>query len=343
MSEPKKTEKKTDVRHIEVKADDDGQRLDRWLKKRVPEIPYGLAQKLIRKGQFRVDGKRVKADTKLSAGQSVRIPPVEDKPKDARPKISKEDADFMRSLVIYDDGDVIAINKPYDLPVQGGTKIRRHIDGMLDALTGKDGVRPRLVHRLDRETSGVLLLARSGKVAKGLGYAFKDRGIKKIYYALVVPTPDVREGSVKAPLVKAGGPNKERMVIDEDKGKFALTDYTVVEDAAGQAAFVAFWPRTGRTHQIRVHAELMGCPIIGDNKYRGGPPREYAEHEVQPLSFDDIDIADRLHLHAARIICKHPTQKGMLDIHAPLPNALKKSWKVLGFNSNYKDDPFKNL
>ncbi len=317
---------------MEVQEDDDGQRLDRWLKKRVPDIPYGLAQKLIRKGQFRVDGKRVKADTKLAAGQSVRIPPVEDKPKGAKPKLSEEDAQFIRSLVIHDDGDVIAINKPYDLPVQGGTKVRRHVDGMLDALVDEKGVRPRLVHRLDRETSGVLMLARSGKVAKALGYAFKERGVKKIYYAIVTPTPEMHEGSIKAPLVKAGGPNRERMVVDEKEGKFALTDYTVLEHAAQRAAFVAFWPRTGRTHQIRVHAELMGCPVLGDNKYRG---------DVEPL--EGLDTADRLHLHAARIICKHPTQKGMLDIRAPLPKELKKSWKALGFNSSYKDDPFGDI
>ncbi len=248
---------KTSVQNIEVSEDDDGQRLDRWLKKNVPDVPYGLAQKLIRKGQFRVDGKRVKPDVKLQAGQSVRIPPVEDKPKGAKPKLSEEDAAFIRSLVIYDDGDVIAINKPYDLSVQGGTKVRRHVDGMLDALIDDKGIRPRLVHRLDRETSGVLLLARSGKAAKGLGYAFKERGVKKIYYAIVTPTPEVHEGTIKAPLVKAGGPNRERMIVDEKDGKFAMTDYAVIERAADRAAFVAFYPHTGRTHQIRVHAELM--------------------------------------------------------------------------------------
>ena len=329
---------KTKVRHIEISQDDDGQRLDRWLKKNVPDIPYGLAQKLIRKGQFRVDGKRIKPDVKLQAGQKVRIPPVEFKIKGKKPKLSEEDTNFMRSLVIYDDGDVIAINKPYGLAVQGGTKVHRHIDGMLDALVGDDGVRPRLVHRLDKETSGVLLLARSGKVAKALGYAFRDRGIKKIYYALVMPTPEMREGSIKAPLIKAGGPNRERMVVDEKEGKFSLTDYVVLERASEKVAFVAFWPRTGRTHQIRVHTEIMGCPILGDNKYRGKHKEASSEEEVELL--EGMDIVDRLHLHSARIICKHPIKNTILDIFAPLPKELKKSWKSFGFDSNYKHDPF---
>lgn len=323
---------KTNVKHIEVTEDDDGQRLDRWLKKNAPNIPYGLVQKLIRKGQFRIDGKRAKSDTKLQAGQSVRIPPVEQKIKGAKPKLSEEDAKYIRSLVIFDDGDVIALNKPHGLAVQGGTKMYRHVDGMLDALVNDEGVRPRLVHRLDKETSGVLLLARSGKVAKALGYIFRDRGIKKIYYAIVTPTPEMHEGTIKAPLVKAGGPNRERMVVDEEFGKFAMTDYSVLEHASDKVAFVAFWPHTGRTHQIRVHSEIMGSPILGDNKYRG---------EVEPI--EGVELADRLHLHASRIICKHPMGRGMLDISAPLPSELKKSWKALGFNSSCKDDPFDDI
>lgn len=330
--------KTNDVRHVTVSEDDSGLRLDRWLKKNVPEIPYGLAQKLIRKGQFRVDGKRAKADTKLEQGQDIRIPPVKDRPKAEKPKLSDEDAAFIRSLVIHDDGDVIALNKPYGLAVQGGSKQERHIDGMLDALINKKGVRPRLVHRLDKDTSGVLLLARSSAVAKSLSKQFKGRDIKKIYWAIVSPTPEAHDGTIRAPLIKAGGLNKERMRVDDKKGKPAITEYEVVEHAHTSAAFVAFWPRTGRTHQIRVHAELMGCPILGDRKYRGAPAEE---GEIKGI--EGLERSERLHLHAQRIVCSHPTRKGALDIKAPLPAELKKSWKAMGFNSNFKGELFENL
>ena len=343
------------VRKITISDDEDGQRLDRWLKKTVPELPYGLAQKLIRKGQLRVDGKRAKADTKLVAGQEVRIPPTEGKKQrsDNKPKLSHEDREFIKSLVIHDDGDVIALNKPAGLAVQGGTNTTRHIDGMLDAFTGEDGVRPRLVHRLDKDTSGVLLLARSAKVAKALGAAFKGKDIKKIYYALVSPTPDPYNGAIRAPLLKAGGGNKERMVVDDKKGKKALTEYRMVEHTGANIAFVAFWPRTGRTHQIRVHAEVMGCPVLGDHKYRGrkagaqfGRVKQHGSGSdvlTGVAGLEDVEYADRLHLHAARIVLKHPMRKGELNIFAPLPRELVKSWKAFGFNSNYTEDPFADI
>ena len=343
----------SNVEHITISEDDDGQRLDRWLKKRLPHVPYGLAQKLIRKGQLRIDGKRAKADTKLVAGQVVRIPPVDNTPShksyEENKRLSDEDAAFIQSLVIYDDGDVIALNKPYGLAVQGGTSIKRHIDGMLDALKNKEGVRPRLVHRLDKDTSGVLLLARSAVVAKKLGNMFKNRGIKKIYWAVVTGTPDPHNGAIKAPLIKAGSKNNERMVVDDKEGKRALTEYRVLEHAMDKASFVAFWPRTGRTHQIRVHAELIGCPILGDTKYKGGRDRESQQHGsgsdvvTGVDGLEHINYAKRLHLHAQRVFLRHPTQKGFLDIAAPLPDDLAKSWRALGFQSSYKGDPFEDL
>ncbi len=331
------------LRHITVTQDDDGQRLDRWLKRVAPDVPYVLVQKLLRKGQIRIDGKRVKPDTKLVAGQSVKIPPVA-KLDDQHSKrglkelqiISSEDEDFIRSLVIHDDGDVIALNKPAGIPVQGGTNIKRHIDGLLDVLVNKEGVRPRLVHRLDKDTSGILLLARSSQVAKKLGAVFKDRDVKKIYWALVSPVPNMREGTIRAPLIKAGGPDKEKMIVDEEFGKTAFTDYVVLENVGEQMAFVAFWPRTGRMHQIRVHAQMMGTPVLGDWKYRL-EGEEAAELRGQ---FAGIEHARRLHLHAHRITLKHPTQKDWLDISAPLPEDLATSWKRFGFDPNYKGDPF---
>lgn len=328
------------VQHIEIKADDDGQRLDRWLKKQ--GMPFALIQKAIRKGEVRVDSKRAKADTRLVAGQTVRIPPIETKISTAKDKLTDKDKAYIKSLIIYEDADVIAINKPSGIASQGGSKQSRYIDFYLDALKDKSGVRPRLVHRLDKDTSGVLLLARSAKAATALGDAFKGRDIKKIYWAITCPAPDRPEGTIKAPLAKAGGSNKERMVVDEKEGKMAITDFVVMESAMTSAAFVAFWPRTGRTHQIRVHAELIGCPIVGDKKYARLPEQE-EWHEARRKAEADlkgIDLANRLHLHARRIVLDHPMKKGKLDITAPLPPELKKSWKVLGFSPNLKGDPF---
>jgi len=333
----------SNVRHLEVKADDDGQRLDRWLKKNVPELPYGLAQKLMRKGQIRIDGKRVKTDVKLKTGQEVRIPPLEHKSIDEKVKVTDKDRAFIKSLIIYEDVDVIAINKPHGIASQGGSKTKYHIDGLLEALTNKEGVKPRLVHRLDKETSGVMLLARNSKTAKALGESFKKRNVKKIYWAICCPAPERQDGTIKAPLIKAGGNNKERMVVDEKEGKSAITDFIVLENALTSAAFVAFWPRTGRTHQIRVHSELMGCPIVGDKKYSRLPEQEET-HEARRKAEADLQalkLADRLHLHARRIILPHPSgRKAPLDITAPLPPDLKKSWKALGFSANLKHDPF---
>ncbi len=324
----------SNVRHVIVAKDDDGQRLDRWLKRHVPELPYTLAQKLMRKGQIRVDSKRAKAETRLKAGQDIRIPPIAtiDARKQQRSAISDKDRSFIKSLVIYDDGDVVALNKPHDLATQGGTKMKRHIDGLLDALKNKEGVRPRLVHRLDKDTSGVLLLARSAQAARALGEIFKGRDIKKIYWAVVTPAPAMPQGTIKAALIKGGGPRKEKMLVDEKEGKKSRTEYSVIENMGGTAAFVAFWPRTGRMHQIRVHAQTMGCPIVGDGKYGGLAAR-----------VEGMEHAKRMHLHARRIVCPHPLRKGVIDVTAPLPAELVTSWRNFGFNPNDKSDPFENL
>ena len=333
------------VRHITIKDDDEGQRLDRWLKKNVPELPYGLAQKLIRKGQIRADGKRIKADAKLKAGQEIRIPPLKHSSINEKVKLTDKDKAFIKSMIIYEDADVIALNKPSGIASQGGSKTKYHIDGLLEALANKDGIKPRLVHRLDKDTSGVLVLARTSKAAKILGDAFKTRKVKKIYWAIVSPAPEHLDGTIKAPLIKAGGSNKERMVVDEKEGKSAITDFIVLENALTSAAFVAFWPRTGRTHQIRVHSELIGCPIVGDKKYARLPEQE-EWHESRRKAEDDLkelDLANRLHLHSRRLIMPHPSgRKAPLDITAPLPPELKKSWKALGFSPNLKSDPFED-
>lgn len=332
------------IRIITVKDDDDGQRLDRWLKRVAPDMPYVLAQKLLRKGAIRIDGKRAKPDTRISAGQDVKIPPFETggiKSEKNKRKVTQDDIVFMRSLVIYEDEDIIALNKPHGLATQGGTNTKRHIDGLLDVFKDKDGVKPRLVHRLDKETSGVLILAKSAKSARELGTIFKGRDVKKIYWSIVTPTPEAYEGTIKAPILKSSG-NYEKMVIDEEEGKFAITEYTVLENAGRAAAFVAFWPRTGRTHQIRVHAaQAMGCTILGDHKYQAIKDEEC---KLIDADLDGMKLAKRLHLHARRIIFMHPMKRGkIVDITAPLCPDLVKSWKNLGFNYKSKQDPFEML
>jgi len=328
-----------DVKLITVGEADDGQRLDRWLKKCVPELPYPLAQKLIRKGAIRIDGKRGRTDTRLVTGQAVRIPPLEEKvaPKKKIYQLTPEDSGQIKSMVIYDDGDVIAINKPWGLASQGGGGVDRHVDGMLAALENRKGLRPRLIHRLDRDTSGVLLCARSAQAVSALGKSFMGRRAQKTYWALLCPAPSQPEGTIEAALIKAGGPIKDKMVIDPEFGKHAITDFIVLEQAGKQAAFVAFQPRTGRTHQLRVHAsEALGCPIIGDGKY--GADKVVTGDAETDLA--GLKLADRLHLHARRLVIEHPKTGEKLVLEAPLPPELRKSWKQLGFNPSYKGDPF---
>lgn len=320
------------VRYIEVTEDENGQRLDRFLQKHLKGVPFGLLQKLMRKGQIRVDSKRVKAATRLENGQSVRIPPMEDKDPEKIKRISDKEAEFIRSLVIYNDGDIIAINKPAGIATQGGTNIKRHIDGMLEALSNKEGVKPRLVHRLDKDTSGVLLLACSSGIAREMGKVFQGRGIRKIYWALTVPAPEINEGEIRAPIRKAGGEGKEKMVVDVEEGQEATTLFDVVDRAHKQIAFVAFWPRTGRTHQIRVHAHHMGCPILGDGKYGG-----------QEAMIDGIDHVKRVHLHARSVTFKHPNTGKKIEIEAPLAADIEKSWKNFGFDVSTDYIPFVDI
>ena len=320
------------VHYLEVTEDEDGQRLDRFLQKHLKGVPFGLLQKLMRKGQIRVDSKRVKAATRLENGQKVRIPPLEEREPQERKKISDKDAALIKSIVLYDDGDIIALNKPAGLATQGGTNIKRHLDGMLDVLVNKDGVRPRLVHRLDKDTSGILLLARSADVARKMGKIFQGRDIRKIYWALTVPAPEINSGEIRAPIIKAGGMGQEKMVIDVENGQNATTLFDIVERAHKQLAFVAFWPLTGRTHQIRVHAAHMGCPIVGDGKYGG-----------QEAMVDGIEHVRRVHLHARSVRFKHPKTNKQIEITAPLADDLQKSWKNFGFDVNSKADVFSDI
>jgi 23S rRNA pseudouridine955/2504/2580 synthase len=319
---------------VTISEEDNGQRLDRWLKKHYPDTAFGEMQKILRTGQLRVDGKRVKGDARLVTGQILRIPP---QLRTAIPKnergISQKDTIFIQSIVIYQDDDLIAINKPAGLATQGGTKVGKHVDGFLDGLKF-DGNRPHLVHRLDKETSGVLLLARSPRAAREMGEIFRGRDIKKIYWAVTSPAPLEAEGKIKSFIAKVDVGGGERvMAVDEEEGKMALTNYSVIEVLGSEAAWVAFWPRTGRTHQIRVHAAEMGFPLVGDYKY--GPDQSFLEANT--------GIPNVLHLHARRLIFEHPFTGKKVDITAPLGPEMRSTFKHYGFNANDKSDPFEGV
>lgn len=310
------------VRHMEVSADDDDIRVDRWFKRHFPNVPYGQLAKWLRTGQVRVDGGRVKPGVRLSSGQEIRLPPmapVTAKTERTHPVVPPKVAADLQSRVIYKDDHVIAINKPSGLAVQGGSGTTRHVDGMLDALRYDASERPRLVHRLDKDTSGILLLARTRQAAQTLSRSFQGRTVEKVYWALVMGLPEVEAGTIDAPLEKRGGLGHEKMEA-ADEGQFAETDYRVIDNAAGRVAWLELRPRTGRTHQLRAHCALMGNPILGDGKY-GGRESFFA------------GLPKRLHLHAQSLSLPHPAGGERLQVSAPLDDELHESWKFLGFNA----------
>ena len=319
------------VQSIEVTSGEDGMRLDRWFKVRFPKLGHGALQKLLRTGQVRLDGGRAKANARVSEGQVVRVPPLDDTAQSAprrRDTVKPEDREFIQNAVIFRDNDVIVLNKPSGLASQGGSKTSRHVDGMLDALKFDADERPRLVHRLDRDTSGVLLLARNRKAANALSRSFKSREAEKTYWALVsgVPRPDA--GIIRLALVKTGRAGEQRMGVadagDPDAQR-AESIYKVVERAGQTFAWLAVSPLTGRTHQIRVHLAEIGHPVVGDGKYGAGPAVEEGLSER------------RLHLHARRLKLPHP-RKGVIDVTAPLPPHMTNTWSELGFDENDGND-----
>lgn len=325
-----------EVSQIGVTQEEDGVRLDRWFKRRFPMLTHGRLEKLLRTGQVRVDGARAKANVRLEAGQVVRVPPLGEEAAKPAPKpersVSDKDAEFVRSLVIHKDKSVLVLNKPAGLAVQGGTKTERHLDGMLDALAF-EGERPRLVHRLDRDTSGVLVLARTARAAASLARAFKQKDARKIYWALVVGVPVPRQGTIDLALTKQGGPRAERVFAAEkgdENARDAATHFSTVAMAAHKLAWVAFMPLTGRTHQIRAHAAAISTPIVGDGKYGGVNAHPGGE------------IPRKLHLHARSIDIAHP-DGGRLFIEADLPPHMKASWKLLGFDLRDAEDAFAGL
>lgn len=305
-----------------IKADDDGQRLDRFLKKTFPVLSFGETQKLIRKGQIRINGKRVKQDSRLAEGDELRLPPSlanGSHHKNAEKAFSQKDRDFIESIILYEDDSILALNKPAGLAVQGGTKTTRHIDGMLNSYA-KKGVKPRLCHRLDRDTSGVLILGKSAESTRRLTKGFQSHQMEKTYWTLTQGVPEISEGTINANIGKSD--DNDKMVFDEDFGKTAITDYEVIDSAGKDIAFIAFYPRTGRTHQIRVHAQIMDTPILFDPRY----------NEKDQSFFADMDLYKGLHLHARQIAFPHPGTGETIVIEAPLSSSMSKSWKSFGFN-----------
>ena len=329
----------------QVEEDETGLRLDRWFKRHYPALGHGPLEKLLRTGQVRIDGKRAKAGDRLEPGQAIRIPPQLQGEAGQPPKAPKaqsakarsvSDADlaFMERLVIHEDPSVFVLNKPSGIPTQGGSGVSRHIDGMLEALQGKKRQRPRLVHRLDRDTSGVLVVARTLPAAAALSESLRRRDARKIYWALTKGVPQPRRGVVKLALAKEGGfgphGRDERMTAaDEDSAdaKSATTYYAVLGTAAGQYAWVALRPVTGRTHQLRAHLAHLGTPIVGDFKYGGENAKGLGELE------------NRLHLHARFIDIAHP-EGGRLRVGAPLPPHMVHAWRLFGFDPESLEDPF---
>lgn len=324
------------VTTVTIDAKDAGERLDKWFKAYYPGLSFGRLQKLLRKGEVRIDGKRVKdAKVVLEAGQSLRLPPL-DKQREAPQaktgydRVSAQDAADIQACVLHKDDHVILLDKPAGLAVQGGSGTTKHIDGLLDALKFGFEERPRLVHRLDKDTSGLLVLARTQKAARALTEAFRTKTVRKAYWAVVVGVPEQPKGRIDLPLGKRPGKGGERMQVDEFAGKRAVTLFKTIDAAGRRATWVEMEPVTGRTHQLRVHMVAIGTPILGDGKYGG-----------QEAFLTGAEIPKQLHLHARAIRFPHPAG-GSFEFTAPLPEHMKATWAYLGFDAASAPPPFED-
>jgi len=330
---------------VPVTADEDGMRLDRWLKRRFPDMPQTHLMKIVRKGEVRVEGRRAEISTRLEAGQGVRVPPAR-RPEPAKPaqrRASPEDAEAIRAMTLYEDEDVLVLNKPHGLAVQGGSGTKRHIDGMLEALADRNGNRPMLVHRLDRDTSGVLLVAKTRKMAADLGEIFRSRRARKIYWALVEGVPKPAQGRISMFLAKGEGMGDERRAKGQGRAdiermrvakhgdpdaQHSLTLYATIDKVAPRLAWLSMRPITGRTHQLRAHAEAIGHPMVGDPKYNRKAANDPARND--PLRAVPPGVESKLHLLARRLVLPHP-RGGVIDVTAPLPEHMKRSFDMFGF------------
>jgi len=312
-----------------VTDEDDGIRLDRWFKRHMPQVSFNLVSRWARTGQLRLAGKRAVPGDRIEAGQEIRIPPLEVSPARPAPKqprrdpLSADEEQFVRDMVIHKDRSAFVLNKPPGLATQGGTKTTQHLDRLLDGLADEGG-RPKLVHRLDKDTSGALLIARSARSAGHFAKSFSGRTARKVYWALIVGVPDAAEGLIDAPLAKQPGTGGEKMHVNRESGLPAKTRWRLVDRAGNRAAWIELQPLTGRTHQLRAHMAFIGHPIVGDAKYGG------------PEAFLTGGISRKLHLHARRIRIDAP-EKGVIDVTAELPVHFRESLATLGFDPSAGD------
>ncbi len=318
------------VQIVQVGPDEAGMRLDRFLTHRFPGLALTHIQRIVRKGEVRVSGHRAKPSDRLEAGWGIRVPPLRlDAPPPRAPTLNEADAAFIKDLALYEDDDILVINKPMGLAVQGGPGVHRHVDGLLEALRDRAGQKPRLVHRLDKDTAGCLVIAKTRLAAATLAKSFRSRATRKIYWALVAGVPRVKQGRVSTYLAKEEAEGDSRMTVaqhGDDGASHALTYYAVVDQAAQKLAWLSLKPVTGRTHQLRAHAAHIGHPIVGDPKY----------FDVENWELPG-GIQNRLHLLARRIVVPHPRTGKPVDVTAPLPPHIQQSFSLLGFDTSHYD------
>ena len=329
------------VETIEVKTGDGDQRLDRWFRQQFPDVSQGYLQKLLRSGQVRVDGRRAETKDRVAVGSQIRVPKVVRLPKKENAALqaalkmtgaSQDDRNAIEAMILYEDKQVLVLNKPFGLAVQGGTGTRHHIDGMLAGMADRFGDRPRLVHRLDRDTTGILLVAKTREAAAKLGRTFQTRSAAKTYWALVNGVPKPAQGKIEQALVKGTNAEGEDRIRKAEPGEQAIamhatTHYSVIERCANRVAWVSLKPVTGRQHQLRAHMSMIGHPIVGDPKYQDGL------HEGRSV-LADAGVDGQLHLHARRLILPHPDGISKIDVTAPLPDHMRATWSMLGLDEN---------
>ncbi|OJU14537.1 MAG: hypothetical protein BGN84_04675 [Afipia sp. 62-7] len=325
----------TKVQTVVVTADENNMRVDRFLEHRFPGLSFSHIQRIVRKGELRINGKRADSKDRLEEGQSVRIPPLKlDAPKGGGElsEAATRTLEDLRKMILFEDADVMVLNKPAGLAVQGGSGMTKHVDQMLEVMRDAKGQKPRLVHRLDRETSGCLLIAKTRFAASALTGSFRHRSARKIYWALVAGVPKPKQGRISTYLAKEESEEDSimRVAAHGDEGAaHAVTYYAVVEASAQKLAWVSLKPVTGRTHQLRAHMAHIDHAIVGDPKYFNKENWQFPG-----------GLQNRLHLLARRIVIPHP-RGGVIDVTAPLPPHMLQSWNLLGLEAD-RFDPIEN-